>query len=241
MKKPARIAEFRGPNQLAEATHEVLTNRNLDVAVVRGIGLPLGEKWDWLGDKDTPIAYQKFAKIMPAIVGASSIIEDWWNKNCAPLGWQHMPHPTARGRTERSKPHFDPLHNAGVTYSFRYDDRPDIERYFYARRVTEPTLLAGGKGHDKQMNAVRQRLTHISFNPTHWGIKMSRVVQNPDDVVVFPNHPFPAMHATSTSEEGHTQSTATRAVLACHTTMPIAQAPIVPAGNYSQPVFAQRN
>ncbi len=219
-----RVAEFEGRGELVEATHRALTDQSLDLVVVRNIGEIVGKAWD---GGNTSRNRDQLPQLVPEIIDAKEIVENWWQKNGVNLGWKMRDGLwSVFNREQLSNPHFDASSRIGVTYSARVDNNAGIKRYFYGIRLETPTLLVG----EQDVSALTDwqiRHKHLdNSGPSVWARHMSNVEQEPGDWVIFPNHPYPAFHATSASDRQGKLDTSTRALIASYAAYSIAPSSI---------------
>lgn len=191
-----RVAEFVGPEALAEAGQAVLTDPRLDMAVVRRVLEP--EAGVGFGGTEEDIA--AFYGAVPQAHGLDEVIEEWWNSHEGrPRGYNLLTGIQAAVMSFNGiKSHIDlfvqdrPRLEGPLTLSIRVDDQPDIPRVFYARRLGHSTLRPNGHraippnvdGFGFFLGLSRYRLKSIFSKADH----------NPGDAIVIPNHPHPSAH-----------------------------------------------
>lgn len=230
-----RVAEFEGRGELAEATHRALTDQSLDLVVVRNIGEIVGKNWDSEG---TPQNLEQLVKLVPEVNEATDVVNKWWQENGDQLGWGMLKGLwSVFNREQLTKPHFDPHYEIGVTFSARSDDNQHVRRYFYGLRAETPTTLIDSKKDLDVLANWHAKHRHLdNYNPSVWARHMTKVEQEPGDWVIFPNHPYPALHATSASDRQGKLHTSTRALIASYVSYSKAPSPI-PTGSFPKPTI----
>lgn len=188
-----KIAEFSGAEQLAEAGRAVLEDLSLDGAIIRDAvtdiealkvtGMPIGR-------------VASFYAAVPESRKLDEVVREW-----AP---NHIP-PTLRIPTNftqssvNNRPkaaHTDVVEGENpqklifgpLTISVRVDPHSLIRRYFEMQRIRRSTINSDGSLKQQVIPLGTRMLLHAGIDG------FSRVEQRIGDIVIIPNHPYPAIH-----------------------------------------------
>ena len=205
-----RVARYEGIEALATAGADVLSDDSIDAAVIQGLHeeaatmrrvaakLPVRER-----DSDSLWLAQNMAKVLPVFNELDRTVAAWWANQQTPAGYSFVPQIQSAWLRHRGIPaHFDIFNDlmpidGPLTFSLRLDTHVDNLRTFYAKRY--PGLLAFSELIPSQTEGILNRQNQITNTIRRVGnTGMSKILQDPGDMVLMMNYPVPTLHAVDT-------------------------------------------
>lgn len=197
------------PDGLPEAAYRLLHQPDrYAFAVVRGAGHSLVELYRTRkSDDHNRVQYYRAFRDLEGSTRADEVVTNWFsgsslaehyrllpfheiycqelgfNADIGGIGW-HRDSPGAKGS-----------YSGPLTLSARLDDLPQ-ERHFYVLPTTDFAMGASAQANQSVEAHLMAVTAELSVHTTDLGnLAVANTVQNTGDVIVFPNYPYPAIHA----------------------------------------------
>ena len=215
-----RVGEFYGANELPTAAEAVLTNNELDVAIVRGAldvtqfpavdDEPTAKKIDFTPLLEDMLPYDRL----------DAVVRDWHEAHTAVEPYRYKlggRNPGSIGATKfpvatPSSLHYDALntgHSTGpLVLSHRIDNNPSIQKIFFSRRLETPLngfdFINYSLGLPNHLPAHDKEILD-KFGPLHLVIDealaddspISSIEQGTGDIIIIPGFPYAALHGAT--------------------------------------------
>lgn len=223
MATPSRIAEFHGPENLPQAAFDVLNSPQLDMAIVHDVEAVIGQDWQ-LGSaalEEAPISIHNISlleTLVPEMTEVDEVVQKWLSESVFDLSLVGNGLQAAYLKNRTIGLHPDATKEGPLSFSIRTDENTGTTRQFCARRFSNLlTVRPDGQRNfdaEAQLQAKLAEIQRSSWNRRRSAV-MSCVDQRPGDWVIFPNHPSPAIHASSSSQ-GRRSAEAAQALIASY-------------------------
>lgn len=190
-------AEF-APHELLLADQVMLDHPPIALAVVKGF-LAVEQLVDPTTPYPTINERPEINTPQPASE-LTDLVNRWLESNFPPL--KHLVTSFRRQddliRAKGIAPHTDcsfklPLYDIGPTYSLRIDNNFAASRTVRALRPARPIISPTGKFHRRNWDRIGEAKQHFDSS------QPAQVQQQPGDLVIFMDFPYPTLHAVETS------------------------------------------